>query len=196
LGFVEWFYGRDATGFGWTGKKSFFKSSGIGDSVFFGQNFPGYSNNHFLCLIEGQGFKALRGLDEQREVLVKDIQGAGSHALALAAPDLQTGINILLQSYGVGPLQANIVLLHWFENKSHAGRVSKDPAQNLRIAFRLKHNILMLNAGESKWETLIKGNEKQLRIDVWWWGEATSRLMLLLAYLLTGTRISQALRRG
>jgi hypothetical protein len=63
--------------------------------------------------------------------------------------------------------------------------VSKDPVQNLRTAFRLKHNILMLNAGESKWKTLVDDNDKQLRIDVWWWGEATSRLMLLLAYLLT-----------
>jgi amino acid transporter len=138
-------------------------------------------------IIEGTGFKALRERDEQREVLVKDIQAAGSHAFALAltAPDLQIGINILLQSYGVGPLQANTVLLHWLENKGHAGRVSKDPVQNLRTAFRLKHNILMLNAGESKWKTLVDDNDKQLRIDVWWWGEATSRLMLLLAYLLT-----------
>ena len=138
-------------------------------------------------ITQGQGLQALRERNTQKEALGKDIQAAGSHAFSLgvAAPDLQTGIHILLQSYGVGPLQANTVLLHWFENKSHAGQVSADPAQNLRTAFRLGYNILMLNAGQNKWKHLVDNRKKQLRIDIWWWGEATSRLMLLLSYLLT-----------
>jgi hypothetical protein len=55
----------------------------------------------------------------------------------------------------------------------------------LRTAFRLGFNILMLDAGETKWQVLQEGKENSLRIDIWWWGEATSRLMLLLGYLLT-----------
>jgi hypothetical protein len=138
-------------------------------------------------IAEGQGAKALRDSKEQQEALAKDIAANESHAFALgvAAPDLRTGIHILLQSYGVGPLRANTVLLHWLHNASHAGRVSEDPALNLRTAFRLGHNILMLDAGESKWQALVEDADRQLRIDIWWWGEATSRLMLLLGYLLT-----------
>ncbi len=135
----------------------------------------------------GQGLKVLKEKKARQETLSKDIQAAGSHAFALgiAAPDLRTGIHILLQSYGVGPLQANTVLLHWLENKNHAGRVSKDPVLNLRTAFRLGHNILMLDAGETKWQTLMKDSQGSQHIDIWWWGESTSRLMLLLGYLLT-----------
>lgn len=138
-------------------------------------------------ITEGQGLKTLRERNSRQEALTKDILANESHvfALGIAAPDLQTGIHILLQSYGVGPLQANTVLLHWFHNPSHAGWVSTDPARNLRTAFRLGYNILMLDAGETKWQTLMAGKENSLRIDIWWWGEATSRLMLLLGYLLT-----------
>jgi len=135
----------------------------------------------------GQGLKVLKEKKARQETLSKDIQAAGSHAFALgiASPDLRTGIHILLQSYGVGPLQANTVLLHWFENKNHAGRGSKDPVLNLRTAFRLGYNILMLDAGKTKWQTLMKKSQDSQRIDIWWWGESTSRLMLLLGYLLT-----------
>jgi hypothetical protein len=82
-------------------------------------------------------------------------------------------------------LQANTVLLHWLENKNHAGRVSQDPVLNLRTAFRLGYNILMLDAGETKWQALMEKSQGSQRIDIWWWGESTSRLMLLLGYLLT-----------
>ena len=138
-------------------------------------------------MLEGQGIKTLQDKEAAQEQLRKDIAQEDSQAFALsvATPDLQTGIHLLLQSYGVGPLRANTILMHWFENKDHAGRVSRDPVNNLRTAFRLGLNILMLDAGETKWENLHQSEGEGRRIDIWWWGDASSRLMLLLGYLLT-----------
>ena len=44
---------------------------------------------------------------------------------------------------------------------------------------------LWLKKRENLWEKLENIPSKNRRIDVWWWGDASSRLMLLLAYLMT-----------
>jgi hypothetical protein len=46
-------------------------------------------------------------------------------------------------------------------------------------------NIILLDAKPDKWDALDKLAGQDLCIDVWWWGDATCRLMLLLAYLMT-----------
>jgi hypothetical protein len=51
--------------------------------------------------------------------------------------------------------------------------------------FRLGCNIVVLDASEEEWKALELVASKQRRIDVWWWDDPTSRLMLLLAYLIT-----------
>jgi amino acid transporter len=147
----------------------------------------GSGTTSIVHLIEGQGLKVLKQRDEERDALKKDVLSFGSSAfpLCVAAPDVRIGIHILLQSYGVGPLQANTILLNWFHGQTQAGYVSSHPAKNLRSAFHLGYNILMLNAGESKWRGLKEYESKELRIDIWWWGDATSRLMLMLGYLMT-----------
>jgi hypothetical protein len=58
-------------------------------------------------------------------------------------------------------------------------------ARNLREAFRFGCNIVVLDAEETEWTALETLPPNERRIDVWWWGDATSRLMLLLAYLMT-----------
>ncbi|MCF8109298.1 MAG: hypothetical protein K9J81_09925, partial [Desulfohalobiaceae bacterium] len=138
-------------------------------------------------IMEGQGLKTLRASQKAQEELRKAIQTHESSAfpLCLAAPDLRTGIHILLQSYGIGPVQANTVLLNWFQQAGHAGRISSELATNLRTVFHLRRNILLLDAGEQKWDRLESSEPQGRRIDIWWWGDATSRLMLLLGYLMT-----------
>ncbi|MBU0986874.1 MAG: amino acid permease, partial [Proteobacteria bacterium] len=49
-----------------------------------------------------------------------------------------------------------------------------------------------LDADESKWDKLDSISEEKRRIDVWWWNDATSRLMLLLAYLTTRSELWEA----
>jgi hypothetical protein len=46
-------------------------------------------------------------------------------------------------------------------------------------------NILILDAKEDAWASLAELPPEKRRIDVWWWKDRTSRLMLLLAYLMT-----------
>jgi len=53
------------------------------------------------------------------------------------------------------------------------------------VAFRLGCNIIVLDAKEEEWAALEALPSERRRIDVWWWGDATSRLMLLMAYLMT-----------
>ena len=43
----------------------------------------------------------------------------------------------------------------------------------------------MLDSKEEEWTAVDAVSANKRRIDVWWWGDATSRLMLLLAYLMT-----------
>jgi hypothetical protein len=52
------------------------------------------------------------------------------------------------------------------------------------VAFRLGSNIIILYAQEEAWKALDALSPEERFIDVWWWGDATSRLTLLLAYLM------------
>jgi hypothetical protein len=103
------------------------------------------------------------------------------------AQRLQIGIETVVQAYGVGSLKANTILLNWLGQSPARilGLQSKDFGKNLRSARLYGCNIVILDAKEDKWETLEQAGGKQRHIDVWWWDDATSRLMLLLAYLAT-----------
>jgi flagellar biosynthesis chaperone FliJ len=103
------------------------------------------------------------------------------------APDLDIALNTLIQSTGVGPLKANTILLNWLdpESESKNGQREINIGRNLRAAYRLGRNIVVLDADENKWNTLENIPGEDRRIDVWWLNDATSRLMLLLSYLIT-----------
>ena len=55
---------------------------------------------------------------------------------------------------------------------------------NLRTAFRLGCNLLMLDAEDAEWRALDAQPPAQRRIDIWWLPGATGDLMLLLAHLM------------
>ncbi|MDY6972736.1 MAG: amino acid permease [Thermodesulfobacteriota bacterium] len=140
-------------------------------------------------IVEGEGVKMLKLRSEAETELRKDISQYGLKVfpLVLAAPNLQTGIQTLVQSFGIGPLQANTVLFNWLDQLPIGilGLGNFRYAQNLRVAFRFGCNILLLDAKEDVWESLEASPSSGKVIDVWWWGDSTSRLMLLLAYLMT-----------
>jgi flagellar biosynthesis GTPase FlhF len=46
-------------------------------------------------------------------------------------------------------------------------------------------NVVVLNVQEEKWKAVEESSVQERSIDVWWWGDATSRLMLLFAFLIT-----------
>ena len=126
---------------------------------------------------------------EAEAELRRDIEGLNLNVfpLVVVAPTLHDGIYSLVQTYGIGPLRANTVLLNWLDKLPQGilGIGEARYARELRTAFRLGCNIVVLDALDDEWGALEALPSPERRIDVWWLGDATSRLMLLLAYLMT-----------
>jgi amino acid transporter len=143
-------------------------------------------------ILVGEGAKVRRERDradkDLRDGLVRaklDVFG-----LTLTARELETAFPVLVQSYGIGPVRANTILLNWVRT-DHA-----DPdepglrryAGFLREALRLGCNVILLDATAQEFQSLETVPEDERRIDVWWVADdPTSRLCLLLAYLMTRT---------
>ena len=140
-------------------------------------------------ILEGEGVKMLKLRQEAEAELRADIADYGMQAFSLvvAAPNLNLGVHTLVQSFGIGPLRVNTILLNWLEQlpKGILGLGEFQYATNLRTAFRLGCNIVVLDAKEDEWVSLEALSPSERRIDVWWWDDATGHLMLLLAYLMT-----------
>jgi hypothetical protein len=140
-------------------------------------------------ILEGEGLKMVRLQEEAEAEIRKDIaqHDFSAFPLAIFAPTLEGAVLTLVQGFGIGPLKANIVLLNWFEQIPAEGILGLRQityARNLRSAFRLGCNIVLLDAKEDEWATLETIPPDGRRIDIWWWDDATSRLMLLLAHLM------------
>ena len=140
-------------------------------------------------ILEGEGIKMLKLREEAEDELRGFISEHELEAfpLVVVAPDLQTGVHTLVQSFGIGPVHANVVVLNWIEQSGQGffGVKELRYARNLHAAFRLGCNIVVLDAKDEGWENLDALAPERKRIDVWWFDDVTSRLMLLLAYLMT-----------
>jgi amino acid transporter len=142
-------------------------------------------------ILEGKGLK-MHKLREDAEVqLQRDIQKDNSHAfpLVVTAPNLEIGIQMVVQAYGIGSLKANTILLNRL-GRSPAkilGLHDREIGRNLRAAHHYGCNIVILDIKADKWTALEELDGQDQCLDVWWWGDATSRLMLLMAYLMTRT---------
>jgi amino acid transporter len=140
-------------------------------------------------ILEGEGVKMTKRRDEVEAELRKDLARLhpGAFPLAVVAPNLSVGVNTLVQAYGIGPIRANTILLNWMEQLPGGEKTQSTQGygRNLRGAFRLGCNVIVLDAKEETWAALAEVPPEKRRIDVWWWRDRTSRLMLLLAYLMT-----------
>jgi len=136
-------------------------------------------------MVAGQGARKLKQYQETEAELRKELRAANSSAfpLVVLTPDLQSGIATLVQSFGIGPLKANTMLLNWFDRTPEN---IKEPravrfTRNLQAIFRLGKNIIILDLKKDP----LKTPPQERRIDIWWWDDATGRLMLLLTHLMT-----------
>ena len=149
-------------------------------------------------ILEGEGPQMLKLREEAKNELRKDIVNYASEAfpLVIVAPSLIQGIHTLVQSYGIGPLKVNTILLNWFEHERTQNLGIREILYGRRIktAFRLGCNIIVLKTDEEEWERLRAVSAEERRIDVWWWDDASSHLMLLLAYLTTRNKTWQSAR--
>jgi amino acid transporter len=142
-----------------------------------------------VSVMEGDDLRAIKRKQQTEIKLQKEIKSMGIDAFSLVvtAANFQQAIQTLIQSFGIGPLKANTVLLNWFKelNAKGHGFQEKIFGRHFKTIFRLGCNIIVLDAGADDWERFEKRLPEERRIDVWWWGNATGRLMLILAYLMT-----------
>jgi amino acid transporter len=140
-------------------------------------------------IIEGSGLRMGKIQQEAEQTLQRQIRDNQLNAFPLVVytDDIPSSLPVLLQSYGIGHLEANTLLVNWYgqSDKGVQGLQALKYADNLRTAFRMGFNLLLFHYDQSRWETLIASDRQGRRIDVWWHGDATSRFMLLLAYLTT-----------
>jgi len=144
-------------------------------------------------ILEGKGARMRKLKQEAEDELQRDIlkDGFSAFALVVAAPNLQTGIQSIVQAYGIGALKANTILLNWLGQLPNRVLNLQDQnfAKNLRAAHLYDCNLVILDAKPDKWSALTKADIKDLTIDVWWQNDATGRLMLLMAYLMTRSEL-------
>jgi hypothetical protein len=140
-------------------------------------------------ILEGRGVKMIKQKEQAEEELRKDIAESGLDAfpLVISVPEFNQGLQTLVQAFGVGPMRANTILLNWIQQLPERVSAFKEIlyGRQLRTAYHFGCNLIVLAAKQDAWTNLKTQPSAARRIDVWWWGDATSRLMLLLAYLIT-----------
>ena len=140
-------------------------------------------------ILEGEGIKIHKLKKEAELQLQRDIQKEDVQAFSLVvtAPSFEAGIQAVVQAYGIGSLKANTILLNWLGRSpaKFLGLQDREFGRNLRTVYRHGCNIVILDVKPDKWQTLEETDGLDRCIDVWWWGDATSRLILLMAYLMT-----------
>lgn len=131
-----------------------------------------------------RGARNLKQQEQIRSTIRDYLEKRGIQAFVklIEAEDTSTGAQQLIETYGIGPLLPNTVLL---------GDTETDDAEARHRYFQIitkchqaKRNIVILRNPPSKLPRMPQ------RIDVWWGGlQSNGGLMLILAYLLrTGMR--------
>ena len=138
-------------------------------------------------MIEGDVMTTMSLRSEAESELRKDISGHQAFPLVVTGSDLRQSLPTLIQAYGVGPLKANTAILNWSGalQKGILGIKKAAYANNVKAAFRVGCNIILLAAADSAWRKMETIPPEERRIDVWWRDDPTGSLMLLLAYLMT-----------
>jgi amino acid transporter len=109
--------------------------------------------------------------------------------LVVAASDLGVAASATVQAWGVGPIRANTILLNWVEHVGFSTPAAPTwaYARMLRRAILLHRHVVVLDADAPEFTRLEQLGPDARRIDVWWRDDPSSRLALLLAYLMTRT---------
>jgi amino acid transporter len=140
-------------------------------------------------IVQGEGRQALQLKEKSQKELRAFVSQNDLKIFTkvLAVPDFRVGVETLIQSFGIGGIRVNMVLLSKVDQISSAEEGQIRYGRELQEALHLGRNVVVLDARETEWKRLHELAPDQRRIDVWWWGDRTSQLMLLLAYLMTRT---------
>ncbi|NNF98212.1 MAG: amino acid permease [Desulfobacteraceae bacterium] len=143
-------------------------------------------------IVEGEGAIARK----QRSEMHKELVGLISEhqlpifPLTVSTPEFSDALSVLLQGTGFGPITPNTAVLNWFGKADDTIPCINryNYIQHLRTIFRFGNNIVVLRNDAETWDRVRNAPVEGRRIDVWWQNNATSRLMLLFAYLMTRTK--------
>ena len=138
-------------------------------------------------VLEMQGAQAVEQRAAAEVTLRQELSAAGSTAqpLVVSTGNLDEAIGIIVQSAGIGPLRVNTAVVNWMQESNLLRTLSTARfGGNLRTAFRLGCNLLMLDANDDEWKALNEQAPQERRVDIWWMPGATGDLMLLLAHLM------------
>ena len=143
-------------------------------------------------IIEEHGAKAIKLQKETKKELEKETAAynLGAFPLVVTASNFEQGVDMLVQASGIGPLQTNTILFGWLSKETsrrpHIRKTLYD--KRLKRIFKQGRNLIVLDAKKDRWQEMLMVPETERRIDVWWWDDATGRLMLLLAHLITRSK--------
>ncbi|MEL6603806.1 MAG: amino acid permease [Cyanobacteria bacterium J06614_10] len=118
-----------------------------------------------------------------------DRKGIQAFAKIITADDPYVGSKQLLETYGIGPLVPNTVLLGDSDDPSPDS--VERYCNTIRMCHDAKRNVIIVRDEDSAEEEVdslnppMYGRDTKRQIDVWWGGlQSNGGLMLILAYLL------------
>jgi amino acid transporter len=142
-------------------------------------------------VFEGEGAVARKQCSEIQKELTGFIadRELPIFPLTVCAPDFTDALGILIQGAGFGPITPNTIALNWFSRPGDTIPCMNQYqyTQQLRTVFRFGFNLVLLRTDPAAWVRLLEIPAQDRTIDVWWKNDATSRLMLLFAYLMKRT---------
>ena len=125
----------------------------------------------------------LRFRDDRREDIRRQLEAEQIVAFpeALVAEDFDTGLADFLQSYSLGGLRPNTVIIRRPPTEEEGARERFLRSIDVLSAFDL--NLLVLKPGD------FALHKKHRVVDLWWRGQKNGSLMALFAYLITQDRV-------
>ncbi|MGK7880392.1 MAG: Na-K-Cl cotransporter [Crocosphaera sp.] len=113
------------------------------------------------------------------------LQRHGVEALVrlITAPDPFDGAERLVETYGLGSIVPNTILLGDSQQMIHRDRY----CQMIANLYKAKRNVIVLRENpDLPYDPWNESKSRRFRIDVWWGGgiQGNGSLMLILAYLL------------
>lgn len=128
-----------------------------------------------------------RKRDAEEEALENEISDLGLdvYPRVVLASDGLEALPVVVQSFGIGGLAANVAVFGWPENPDESRRILF--VRSLRDVSRHGVNIVAMSSDEQRWAAMNTRETSKKRIDVWWNDDDSSRLALLAAYLFTRT---------
>jgi amino acid transporter len=146
-----------------------------------------------IKIVEGAGRQVTKKKETAQAELNSCIREADLNIfpLVVSGQDITQTLETLLQGYGIGPLKGNTMLCNWYGETmtSFPGLTAMKFGNTLRLAFRSGYNLVVFHGDPLRTDQLFSTEKKERTIDVWWNNDASSRLMLLFAYLMTRTEL-------